>query len=370
MSRLYLRSLNNLCLRKLLLHSVKLLVDETKHAINLEIFACLYSTEVVVIAPAPDGRSEEQPPPYDPQLKELLEWQNRRKDRKSAGERDGYTNEKLGFESLPPACIAGGGCEAPSLSTHSSEVTFESTPLPTPHLQASVIQNNEYPLGPTTASPQPDSQPSIPSVHGSYSYRQQPMTDSNARNDNSSPTPNLPEIDSPPLASMMAHHTFNNGEDGLQVDQEHPTQSSIPAWDPTPSSSAVAPSTTLSTFSSLLTLPFSTVEMATSSGISTGSDLGLRWLESSRHNSYNYREPTETSSLGHQPLPARFNSDTKLSSAYQSDRIDALARVENVMARENRVVSVGLVALKKGGQSWLAYHATKSDIGRGMDWDG
>ena len=331
------------------------------------VFACLYSKEVVVIAPAPDGRSEEQPPPYDPQLKELLEWQNRRKGRKSAGEREGHTNEKIGLINEPsngePVAGPSNPCllpislegpdEAPSLSAY-SDPTFESTPMPAPYLQASVSQNNDYPLGPTTSSPQPDGHSPFPSVHSSCSYDQAPMTHSNAHNDNSSPTPNLPEIDSPPLASMMANYTFNNDEDGLLNS----------------SSSAVAPSTTLSTFPSLPTLPFSTVEMATSSGFSTGSDLGLRWLESSRHNSYDYREPPETSSLGQHPLPARFNSDTQLSSAYQSDRIDALARVEDVMARENRAVSIGHGALKKGGQSWLAYHATKSDIGRGMDWNG
>lgn len=348
------------------------------------IFACLYSKEVVVIAPAPDGRSEEQPPPYDPQLKELLEWQNRRKGRKSAGEREGYTDEKPGLTNkassddpvagpsspcLLPISLEEAG-EASSLSIHSSKMTFDPTPMPAPHVQASVSRKNDYALGPTTASPQSDSRSPFLSAHGSYSYDQPPMTDSNARNDNSSPTLNLPELDSPPLASMMANYTFNNDEDGLQVDQEHPTQSSISARDPNPSSSAVAPSTTLSTFSSLPTLPFSTIEMATSSGFSTGSDLGLRWLESSRHNSYDYREPTETSSLGQHPLPARFNSDTQLSSAYQSDRIDALARVEDVMGRENRAVPVGQGAMKRGGQSWLAYHATKSDIGRGTDWDG
>lgn len=348
------------------------------------IFACLYSKEVVVIAPAPEGRSEEQPPPYDPQLKELLDWQNRRKGRKSTGEREGYTNEKLGLTNgtsydvpiagpsspcLLPISLEEDG-EAPSLSTRSSEMTFEPNPMPTPLVQASVSGNKDNALGPTTAPPESDSHSPHVSALGSYSFDPPSATHSNARDDSSSSMPNLPEIDNPPLASMMAHYTFNEEEEeGLQVDQRqgHLTHSSSSASDPRPSSSAVAPSTTLSNPPSLPTLPFSTIEMPASSGFSTGSDLGLRWLESSRHNSFDYQEPTGASSLDQHPLPAKFNSDTQLSAAYQSDRIDALARAEDFMARENRAVSVGQGAVKRGGQSWLAYHATKSDIGRRMD---
>lgn len=342
------------------------------------IFACLYSKEVVVIAPAPDEKNEEQPPPYDPQLKELLDWQNRRKGRKSPGERGGFTDGKLGLaneaSSHDPVAVPSGPCllpisledagEAPSLSAHSSKTAFESTAMPARHVQASISQKNGYP---TTASPQSDSDSPLPSAHGSYSYNHPPTTLSNRPSDNSSHTPDLLELDSPPLASMMAQYTLYNDEDGLQVDQGHLTQSSTSTWDPQTSATATAPNTTLSNPTSLPALAFSTVETPTSSGFSTGSDHGLRWLGSSRHNSYDYQEPTEAPSLKEHPLPARFNSDTQLSAAYQSDRIDALARVEDVMAREHKVVSSGQGALKRGGQSWLAYHATKSDIGRGAD---
>ena len=342
------------------------------------IFACLYSKDVVVIAPVPDGRSEEQPPPYDPQLKELLEWQNRRKGRKSPGEREDYTKEKRDLinevSSDDPVAVTSGPCllpvsleevgEAPSLSAHSSETSFESSPVPARHVQASVSQKDGLL---TTVSPQSDSHFPLPSAHSSYSYDHPPTTYSNRPNDNSCPSPNLPELDSPPLARMMAKYIFDNDEEGLQVDQGHLTQSAISAWDPKSSTSTTAPNTTLPNPTSLSALAFSTIEMPTSSGFNTGSDLGLRWLGSSRHNSYDYQGPTEASSLKEHPLPARINSDTQLSAAYQSDRIDALARVEDVMASENKVASVGQGALKRGGKSWLAYHATKSDIGRGAD---
>lgn len=43
------------------------------------VIACLYAKDVVVAAPVPDKKKEEQPPPYDLQLEELFNWRNRRR---------------------------------------------------------------------------------------------------------------------------------------------------------------------------------------------------------------------------------------------------------------------------------------------------
>lgn len=45
--------------------------------------ACLYSKDVVVLSPVSDKKKEEYLPPYDPQLEELFNWRNRRRRRKS-----------------------------------------------------------------------------------------------------------------------------------------------------------------------------------------------------------------------------------------------------------------------------------------------
>ncbi len=53
------------------------------HQSLMAVIACLYSKDVVVIAPVPSKKKEEQPPPYDSQLEELFNWRNRRRRIKS-----------------------------------------------------------------------------------------------------------------------------------------------------------------------------------------------------------------------------------------------------------------------------------------------
>ena len=47
------------------------------------VISCLYSKDLVVIAPMPEKSKEDQPPPYDPQMEELFNWRKQRKQRKS-----------------------------------------------------------------------------------------------------------------------------------------------------------------------------------------------------------------------------------------------------------------------------------------------
>lgn len=359
------------------------------------VFACLYSKDPVVIAPAPEGKIEEQPPPYDPELKELLDWQNRRKGRKSLGDKEAPTSEDLGLkkggsDDIPFAgplrsCLMAvplkeDNDEVLSLSNSLSEMSFKLPTMHAPEAQPSVPHNNETLPSPATTSPESNSGFLPTSAHVSDSYdeiRSTPLSNyKNARNDYVDPTQSLPEIDSPPLATMIAPYAFDkNVEDCLKVeDGELPHA----AWNQKPSSSAHNLDTTPSDTSSFPTLPSSAVTMPTSSRLSTGYDLGLRWLQSSREDSYGYQKPTEASTLGQHPLPARLksdplpvksNSDIQLTT-YQSDRLDSLARAQEAMTREDSAVGIGERGVKRGGHSWLAYHATRGDMGHGMDWDG
>lgn len=67
------------------------------HQSLMAVIACLYSKDVVVIAPVPSKRKEEQPPPYDSQLEELFNWRNRRRRTKSF-----MSLQTVAAESSPP----------------------------------------------------------------------------------------------------------------------------------------------------------------------------------------------------------------------------------------------------------------------------
>lgn len=345
------------------------------------VFNCLYSKDVVVIAPAPEGRNEEQPPPYDPQLKELLDWQNRRKGRKGPADKEDHTNKSVGLTNensndisvagpLSPCLLAipledDGG--TPSLFTQFSEMSFELPIPPTPEAQPSIPRNNGTLRSPTTSVPESNCRSPYTSALDSSSCDEIRSAIPNAHNNYTSTTHNLPEIDSPPLATMIAPYNFNNDEeDGFRFNDEIPAHEPFSAWDQEVSSPPATTSVTPWNTTASPTLPFTAV-IPTSSNLSDGYDLGLRWLESARQDSCEHQAPTETLIPGQHPLPARFNSDSQLGATYQSDRLDAMARAEDVMTRESSGVSVGHGVVKRGGRSWLAYHATRSDMGHGMD---
>ena len=63
------------------------------------------------------------------------------------------------------------------------------------------------------------------------------------------------------------------------------------------------------------------------------------------------------------------NSDVQPGTTFESECLDAMSRVQDVMTREGRAMSVGQGIVKKGGRSWLAYHATRRDTAHSMDWD-
>ena len=353
------------------------------------VFNCLYSKDVVVIAPIPEVRSEEQPPPYDPQLKELLEWQNRRKGRKSKEERESIRNENLEVTNgnANPTHVAGASspcllaidlCDnsrTSSLSTY-TDMFSESPATTISDARPSVLPDSGNPLSPATQSPDSTNPSLHTSAHSSFygdeNQSTPPSAHARTHNDCFGSMHNLPKIDSPPFAAMIAPYQFTNDDkDGLQVGHKHPAHIPNPALDHAPTSPAVAFHTTPSTTPAIPSLPHTAVATPTSSELSARDALRSRWLDLSENDRYVAQEPTEAPEVELYPLRASIKSDDiGPGTSYQSDRLDAIARVEDVMSRGEKVTSTGQGVMKRGGRSWLAYHATRSDTGDGMDWNG
>lgn len=353
------------------------------------VFACLYSKDVVVIAPAPEGKSEEQPPPYDPQLKELLDWRIQRKGRKGLGEREGPMEKSRGLTTESPSGTPVARAASPCLLAipldndggtssilNHADMLSKSSALPTPESQASVLRNdNNRPFGPADASlgrnslsPGTSAQDSSP-LDGTRNIPS--ATHTNGRDDYISPMPDLPEIDSPPFATMIGAYNFNqHGEDSLQVNHENLPPMSFSARDQRGPSFNIAQNTAASVTSSSPTLPFSTVSTPTMLKFSTEYGLGFKLPELSQYTSPGPRASTEISDLGKHPLETQSHSDVPSYTTYQSESPNAISGREDIMTRENRATSVGQGIAKRGGRSWLAYHATRSDTGHTMDWDG
>ncbi len=343
-------------------------------------FTCLYSKDVMVIAPAPEGKSEEQPPPYDPQKQLLRDWPARRRGRKSPGGRERSMNEGRGSTMGGPSDIPTAGPSSPgslaipiendgetsSVATH-TKMFLGSPAIPTPEVQASVPRDKDKPLGSAIASPESNSQSPHISAEDSLArddLRNSPSaTQLNGRNDYIGPMDDLPNIDSPPFATMLAAYSFNEHA------PDNPTPTSFSAHDPRASSLAIAPNTTVSDTSSSPAHPFPITTTPTSSKLSTEYDFSFGTFESSQYDSYSPQAPTEVPSLSQRPLRDRMNSDVQPGTTFESECLDAMSRVQDVMTREGRAMSVGQGIVKKGGRSWLAYHATRRDTAHSMDWD-
>ena len=349
------------------------------------VFHCLFSKDVVVIAPIPEVRSEEQPPPYDPQLKELLNWQNRRKGRKGLGEKDCPSEENVGLtngsRNVTPVVDSSSPCllaidldddtRTSSFSTH-TETSSELFPTPTSNAQPSLLSDNDDLLYPTTLIPDLSSVPVHLSTHDSLPDGENQIAPTSSPpstfTDSFGITYDLPKIDSPPFADMIAAYKFNNDvKDGLKSGSKRLAHTSIPASNQAPSSSAAALDTTPSTTSWFPSLPHATVSPTALLESNATDPFGLRWFESSGSDTYDVQQPAEASDPGQHSLRASVISDTQSITAYQSDRLDAIARVEDIMTRDKKAMSVGQGVIKRGGRSWLAYHATRSDTEHGIN---
>ena len=352
------------------------------------VFQCLFSKDAVVIAPIPEVRSEEQPPPYDPQWKELLNWQNRRKGRKSLGEKDCPSEESAGLtngsRNLRPVANSSSPCllaidlddDTGTCSLlNPTETRSELFPTLTSDAQPSLLSNNDDPLHLTTSTPESSSASVPSSTHNSLSDEENritlPSIQLDTYTDDFGITYDLPKIDSPPFAAMMAaYESSNDVKNGLKSGSKSLAHTSIPASNQAPSSSAAALDTTPSTTSWFHSLPHATVSTPALLESNAGDTLGLRSFDSSGSDTYDVQQSREVSDPGQYSLRASVISDTQPITAYQSDRLDAIARVQDVMTSDKKAMSVGQGVIKRGGRSWLAYHATRSDTEHGMNWDG
>ena len=350
------------------------------------VFNCFFSKDAVVIAPIPEVKSEEQPPPYDPQLKELLNWQNRRKGRKSSGEKDrrseerGLTNESRDItpvaNSSSPCLVAidmDDDARTPSLFSH-TEKSSKSFSTPTSDAQPSLFFNNDDPLHPTTSTPESSNASVHLSTHDSLLSDEDPIVPPGSRpktfTDDFGITYDLPKFDSPPFATMMADYKFNNDvKDGIDSGgSKRLTRTSIPASNQAINFLGAAVDNVPSTPSSVPFLPQATMSTPAPSESNAGDALGIRWFESLGNDTYDVQQSTEVSDPRQHSVRASIISDTQSITAYQSDRLDAIARVEDVMTRDKKAMSVGQGVIKRGGRSWLAYHATRSDTEHGINW--
>ena len=349
------------------------------------VFNCLFSKDAVVIAPIPEVTSEEQPPPYDPQLKELLNWQNRRKGRKSPGEKICLSDEKVeltnGSRDVTPVAKSSSPCllaidvdddaGTSSLFTY-TESSSESFPTPISDAQPSLSSNNDDPLRPTTSTPESSNASVHLSTHDSLPADENqinpPDIHPNTFTDDFGITYDLPEINSPPFAAMMAAYQFNNDvKDSPNFSSSQGrAHTSVPPSKQALRSSAAALDITTSTNSRLPSLPHATMPTPTLSESNAEDAFGMKWFESSGSDAYDVQQSTEVSEPGQHSLRASVISDIQSISAYESDRLDAIARVEDVMTRDEKAMSFGQRVIKRGGRSWLAYHATRSDTEHGI----
>ena len=262
-------------------------------------FNCLYSKDVVVISPATEGRNEARPPPYDPQLKELLDWPNRKKSRRDLRERDGAMEESLGLTIDRANRIPVAGPSSPCLLPIPVEDDGSVSSI-SPHSESFF----ELPARPTN-----EAETSVP---------------------------------------YDSHETHG-----------HATLSSESA------------SPRISTTTTSLISPLSSAFTASDSlKLSATDDQRLDWFGSVRHSDEGLPESTETSNHAQHLLRAKSDSNIHPHTSYKSINLDTIAGEENTINPESRAMSVGNGAAKKSGRSWLAYQATRSDMGHSMHGDG
>ncbi len=106
------------------------------------VIACLYSKDVMVVAPAPDKKKEEQPPPYDMQLEELFNWRNGRRRTKSVMSLQSVAtgSSVLALPLLADTMVASATSSAP---TQSDDVE-QDPPLSHPHSASGILMEPHH----------------------------------------------------------------------------------------------------------------------------------------------------------------------------------------------------------------------------------
>jgi len=106
------------------------------------VIACLYSKDVMVVAPAQDKKKEEQPPPYDMQLEELFNWRNRRRRTKSVMSLQSVATGSS-VPALPLLTDTMAASATSSVPTQSDDVE-QDPPLSPPHSASGILMEPQH----------------------------------------------------------------------------------------------------------------------------------------------------------------------------------------------------------------------------------
>lgn len=291
------------------------------HQSLMTVISGLYAKDVVVIAPAGGERKEDAPPPYDPGIEELLNWQNQRR-RKSS-----MTLRKEGVRS--PTIPGDAGSQSTTMLSPTST-------------RSSLLSNTS----------------DRPSGYFSDTNLSRPASATVVES-----PPSLPEIDSfSSTGPFMTSYDTYEGADGLQaldllspppkpwiiVPPRKPLHSGFTTTSPIPISPVSHPPTTRS---------YSESEKARY--IESGDT-----IQSDRERAHTISDAGlygARSVAGHNRFPSG------MSSVYEMDRPPA--STDGLGLQVDRPTSIGQSGTARRGRgrrNWLAYHATRSDLGHSM----
>ncbi|MCJ1457162.1 hypothetical protein MMC28_007529 [Mycoblastus sanguinarius] len=333
------------------------------------VISSLYSKDVVVIAPVTEQKREEDPPPYDPQLEELFNWHNHRKQRKSflsirehpvgspISTSSGSTSTAVTSPTMLPLMESD---EQPSNirpSNPDSRFSSSARALLEPEATPATFRSNNPYFNSTSNLPEFDK--SSQNTSTSHPYPDRDTSYINTAVSTTTPTyrpyrppSSLPEVDPRPFNTKTNPHPMYGNSDGLQVcgsndpfpplDQQPQFCTSdlnISAWSP-----FNAGATSLSRRS-----------------YSTGQVPAYNPPSFPTHYSYDQPGSVAQSQLG--------GLETTVSGAYVGTQETEPAQpglIENDKELESEVgrsLSLGQGSMRRAGRSWLAYYATRSDMG-------
>ena len=359
---------------------------EVCHQSLTTVISCLYSKDLVVIAPVAEPNTEERPPPYDPQMQEFFAWRNRRKSRTILREREikrvgspssmsssGTTGlSPKGLEYLSPQLSRDEEAlnTPPAVSELQSQSrissTFESEPkygssntlFVTP---ARAEELNGRPHYNTTNSfSSCDEIPSPPpTAHTHLQNRGLPFTFA------------LPEIDTHPFATMIAYQPLHDSTDGLEIHNPYPVHNEAMLWDKqsqhstTGSAASSSPASDANARSSGNGLP-SELSWISLTSFGAGQSRKWDWPESSKGYQYNQPDLTEPQELDQQPQTFTDMGTGSTGTVQQQYHSELPSSVPSPVSEQDGPQVTGQGSIRRGGPSWLAWHATRSDMGHGM----
>lgn len=394
------------------------------------VIGCLYSKDVVVITSVPEEKKEEQPPPYDPQMEQLFNWRNPRTRRKSymtlrgggaerpmstdsastdttlASRMSGFANiienaddRALSINSNPIAPSVTGAIspfaspkenvvERLMSASSVSTIPIFTNPMglfvqeqdgvrPVPiHAEPARTQVSTHTIPTILEQRQMDEEashrrlpyPMSPSDYSTRSFSEATEQAFNFGTDNpylatrpqlpkpqammgsdagpaSIASPILPKIDNRPFTLAESLSRCFDGADGLQVQEEEPISEKHCAYRPDQPSSI-----SNSSLSSLPSIPTSSPPRIYSVGESSG-------CHPPRFPSKLTHDRVTSIELGSSAI-ATYSERTHLGWG-ETRPIEGRAGVEGDTGRP-------LSGMRRGGRSWLMFHANRSDMGHYM----